>query len=99
MPGLNKVAQKWSMKMAKTGDFKHNPNVGSQIPKNWHAWGENIAAGHQPKTVVQAWIDSPGHRANLLGDFTHLGVGYVPDGKAPYRIFTTQNFGKYPKRR
>lgn len=39
-------------------------------------WGENIACGHLTAAdVVQAWIESPGHLANIVNpDFTHLGV-------------------------
>ncbi len=41
------------------------------------ASGENVAFGQpNPAAVVKAWMDSPGHRANILyPDFTHLGVG------------------------
>jgi len=41
--------------------------------------GENIARGHQtPQQVVQAWMNSEGHRANILrATSTHLGVGFV----------------------
>lgn len=46
---------------------------------NYVGSGENIAAGQQsPAEVMQAWMTSPGHRANILNpDFTHLGVGVV----------------------
>lgn len=41
--------------------------------------GENIAAGYgSPKAVVAGWMDSPGHRANILNpNFEELGVGYI----------------------
>ncbi|UOZ06936.1 CAP domain-containing protein [Amycolatopsis sp. WQ 127309] len=55
--------------------------------------GENVARGQEdPRTVVQAWLDSPGHRANLLNaEFTTIGVGvHFLSGKGPY---WTQNFG------
>jgi uncharacterized protein YkwD len=40
-------------------------------------WGENIACGHtSPEAVVQGWMNSPTHRANLLdGRLTHIGIG------------------------
>jgi len=43
----------------------------------WVAYGENIAMGYQnPSEVVAAWMQSPGHRANILNpSFTHVGVG------------------------
>lgn len=41
--------------------------------------GENIAAGSStPAAVVEQWMNSPGHRANILSpDYTHIGVGYA----------------------
>ena len=44
--------------------------------------GENIAYGYAtPEAVVTAWMNSDGHRANILnGSYTRLGVGYVADG-------------------
>ena len=54
--------------------------------------GENIAYGQTtPQQVVQAWMDSAGHRANILdASFTHIGVGYaVVDGTAYWaQLFT-----------
>ena len=44
--------------------------------------GENIAMGYQtPEAVVDGWMNSDGHRANILNaSFTQIGVGYVADG-------------------
>lgn len=61
--------------------------------------GENIAAGQStPESVVQGWINSSGHRANLLNaDFTELGVGYTyletDTGAVNYSRYWTQIFG------
>jgi uncharacterized protein YkwD len=42
--------------------------------------GENIAAGQQDNaSVMSAWMKSSGHRANILGNFEHLGVGRADD--------------------
>jgi serralysin len=60
---------------------------------------ENLAGGQRtPEAVVQAWINSPGHRANLLGaNYTEMGVGYyTPDedtGDHNYWHYWTQLFG------
>lgn len=53
--------------------------------------GENIVKGQRiPQEVVKAWMNSPGHRANLLNaNFTHIGVGYVKTGN-----YWTQQFIK-----
>ena len=54
--------------------------------------GENIAYGQSsPAAVVQAWMNSSGHRANILSrDFTTIGVGYtVVNGTACWSQFFT----------
>lgn len=57
------------------------------------ARGENIAAGQAtPADVVSAWMNSPGHRANILTeDFTAIGVGYYKTSSG-YRHYWTQIF-------
>lgn len=48
----------------------------------WTAIGENIAMGQRnPQEVVEAWMNSPGHRANILSsNFNQIGVGVVKSG-------------------
>ncbi|MCT9931388.1 CAP domain-containing protein [Planotetraspora sp. A-T 1434] len=60
---------------------------------SWKALGENIAKGYgTAASVVQGWMNSPGHRQNILNcDYTDIGVGYVKAG-GPY---WTQDFGKH----
>ena len=42
--------------------------------------GENIAAGQRtPEQVMNGWMNSPGHRQNIMGPYTHIGVGYYVD--------------------
>ncbi|MFQ5343096.1 MAG: CAP domain-containing protein [Anaerolineae bacterium] len=56
---------------------------------------ENVACGQAtPQQVVSAWMGSAGHRANILGDYAHVGVGYFDSGAAGYRHFWTMDFGK-----
>ena len=54
--------------------------------------GENIAYGQAtPQAVVSAWMDSEGHRANILSrNFTKIGIGYTLSGGAAYwaQLFT-----------
>lgn len=58
------------------------------------AAAENIAAGQTtPEQVVDAWMASPGHRENILGDYTHIGVGVAVDASGC--IYWTQSFIKY----
>ncbi|MFJ3889593.1 CAP domain-containing protein [Streptomyces rubrogriseus] len=55
--------------------------------------GENIACGQRsPAEVVEGWMNSPGHRANILkAGFTHIGVGLAGGGRAG--TYWTQLFG------
>ncbi len=57
---------------------------------SWNAIGENIAKGHMsPKEVVTAWMNSEGHRRNIMSsNFGKLGVGYDSSTKAWVQIFT-----------
>ena len=56
--------------------------------------GENIAYGYTtPEIVVQAWMDSPGHRANILNpDVTMIGVGFVCIDNTASGYYWTQEF-------
>lgn len=61
---------------------------------SYRCMGENIAAGQRtPKEVVTDWMNSPGHRANILSpDFTKIGVGLVYNSNSVYGYFWTQIF-------
>ncbi|HEV2122917.1 MAG TPA: CAP domain-containing protein [Chloroflexota bacterium] len=65
----------------------------------WTRLGENIAAGQRtPEEVVASWMNSPGHRANILNpDFNEIGVGLVRAGKMG--AYWTQMFGTRPNAR
>ena len=59
----------------------------------WAA-AENIAAGYKsPAAVVEGWMNSPGHRANILhSEIQHIGIGYHYDASAYYRYHWAQLF-------
>lgn len=61
--------------------------------------GENLAAGNtavSPETVVQTWMDSDSHRANILSDkFTKMAVGFVFDPNSKYKTYWSQFFSSY----
>jgi uncharacterized protein YkwD len=94
---IRDVARAWSDHMAATGTFAHNPNYAQQIPSGWTRAAENIASGSGTSATVavlhQALMNSSGHRANILGDFTRVGVGVTVTGG---KMWVTQDFGKYP---
>ena len=60
--------------------------------------GENIAAGYStPASVMDGWMNSPGHRANILNcGFTEIGIGYAyladDTGSVNYHHYWTQDF-------
>ncbi|WP_326910792.1 CAP domain-containing protein [Sedimentibacter sp. MB31-C6] len=97
---ISNVARTKSKDMANNNYFAHqSPTYGSagdmlrQFGISWSAWGENIAYGQKtPEIVVDAWMNSPGHRANILSsNFNKIGVGYVTNSNGrPYwtQIFT-----------
>lgn len=90
---LDKVASDWAYQQWKNGAMSHNPNYSTQIPAGWTHAGENVASGYTYDTVVQAWVNSPEHYRNLVGDYTDLGVGYYQG--ADGTRYWSQVFGKY----
>lgn len=58
--------------------------------------GENIAAGYRSaESVMNGWMNSSGHRANILNcRHTEIGIGYFYDSGSPYRSYWTQVFGR-----
>lgn len=98
---LTVVARKKSADMRDKGYFSHqSPTYGSPFDmlekENIHYTmaGENIAAGQRtPSQVVKDWMNSEGHRQNILNpNYTHIGVGYREGGS--YGTYWTQLFIK-----
>lgn len=86
---LSGVAQKKSVDMEQNHYFSHtSPTYGSPFDMmrdfgvSYNAAGENIAMGQRtPQEVVTAWMNSEGHRKNILSpNFTHIGVGFDKNG-------------------
>ena len=86
---LSRVARYKSQDMHDNRYFAHNsPTYGTPFQMihafglSYRAAGENIAMGYQtPAAVVAGWMNSEGHRANILSSsYTKIGVGYVADG-------------------
>jgi len=83
---LMKVSQQKAQDMSTNHYFDHtSPTYGtpydmmSKAGIVYSAAGENIAWGHpSPEAVVKGWMNSPGHRANILNNsFTYIGVGHT----------------------
>ena len=93
---LCRVARYKSQDMKDNKYFSHtSPVYGTpfQMMKDfgitYRSAGENIARGYtSPQAVVNAWMNSSGHRANILNaSFTQIGVGYVADGNYWTQMF------------
>ena len=96
---LSSVATKKSQDMVNKNYFDHtSPTYGSpfdmmkQFGISYSTAGENIAKGQKtPQEVVTAWMNSEGHRKNILNpNFTNLGVGIAKDSKGT--TYWTQMF-------
>src|SRR5207302_652516 len=89
--------------MANADFFAHDGPDGSTPQSRQQAagytnavvWGENIAAGQpDPQAVMTAWMNSPGHRANILfRGFTEIGIGVYSAPGTRYGVYWTQEFG------
>ncbi len=93
---LSRVARYKSQDMVDQHYFSHtSPTYGSpfQMMKSfgisYRTAGENIAYGQRtPQEVVNAWMNSSGHRANILNSsYTQIGVGYVANGNYWTQMF------------
>lgn len=93
---LSRVARIKSQDMKDNRYFAHNsPVYGTpyQMIKNfgisYRTAGENIAQGYRtPQQVVNGWMNSSGHRANILNaSYTQIGVGYVASGNYWTQMF------------
>lgn len=103
---LANAADNHSDSMARDDFFSHTGADGSSVSDRvinngyeYSTVGENIAAGQRSaEEVVQTWMDSPGHRANILNpDYTEIGIGYEylenDTGAVNYNHYWTQVFG------
>lgn len=100
---LTNAAQRHSLSMASNNYFSHTGNDGSTMTSrtadaryvSYSLLAENIAAGNNtPQATVEAWMHSPGHRANILNcALSEIGVGYAYDANSTYKHYATQDFG------
>lgn len=92
-PAMDSVALQWANQMGAANSMVHNPSYSTQIPSGWSRAGENIAMGQPtPSEMHTAWMNSAGHRANILGDFTDIGIAFVTVNGTTWGV---EDFGKY----
>jgi uncharacterized protein YkwD len=98
---LTRAAAAHAADMAANGFMGHEGSDGSTAGERvnragyrWRSVGENVAAG-QPDAdaVVESWLDSPGHCANIMSpQFTEMGVAFVSAPRSELRILWAQVF-------
>lgn len=106
---LDKAAARFSRQMVRQGFFDHRSPGGSTLgsrvkqtsylqgARSW-SLGENIAYGtgslSTPAATVRSWMNSPGHRANILNrSFSEIGVGVAAG--APVRLRASETAATY----
>jgi uncharacterized protein YkwD len=96
---LHKAAQKHSDLQAQQNSMSHQlpgePSMGDRVTAQGYRWGgvaENVAAGYgTPAAVMDGWMNSSGHKANILNcGYKHIGVGVTKSSKGT--LYWTQNF-------
>ncbi len=92
LPGLSTnidlylKAQGWSNHLAQVQSLSHS-NLPDGNGYNWSRLGENVGYGYSLEQVQQAFMSSPGHRANILdGGFNRVGIGVSRDGGGRYWV-------------
>jgi uncharacterized protein YkwD len=84
---------------AQSNEAKHGSTFRERIEHNgyvdYHTIGENIAAGFEtPKEVVNAWLKSSHHCANLMNpDFSEVGMAFIEKADTKYTQYWSQEFG------
>ncbi|GAB4542542.1 MAG: hypothetical protein Fur002_12970 [Anaerolineales bacterium] len=100
---LTAAAQLHSADMACNNYFSHTgldgSSVADRVSQQGYVWsyvGENIAAGYStPKDAVNGWMNSPGHKANILSpNYTEIGLGYAYGRASAYGMYWTAVFAK-----
>lgn len=96
---LSQAALIHSQDMLRNNLFQHVGSDGSKVADRvtrvgyqWRTVGENIAVGAEtPEAVMQGWLNSPGHCANLMSPgFTEMGVAFSVDPRSEAGIYWTQ---------
>jgi hypothetical protein len=91
---MDQVAANWAAQLAANGSLSHNPSYSAEIPGGWVAAAENVAQGYGSGAAMQdGWMNSSGHRANVLGDYTDIGIAFLAAGGTTWGV---QVFAKYP---
>ena len=61
-------------RQVRKGTIFHTSDLTGVMSSGWSSLGENVGVGPNIPLLHDAFMDSPGHRANVLGDWTHIGI-------------------------
>jgi len=92
---LDQKADAWAQHLRDVCDLSHS-KLADGAPSNWQKLGENVGYGGTIAIVHQAYLNSPGHRANIMDpSFTQMGAAAVwGDCDGQHRVFTVHEFMK-----
>jgi uncharacterized protein YkwD len=86
-------AQAWSDHLASIGTLQHSL-LAQSVDPGWWMLGENVGSGPSIEAIEQAFMRSPGHRANILNpEFNWAGTGVSVSSNGT--VFVVQVFAKY----
>lgn len=89
---MTEAARDWTLSMTLDGVLAHASDITTGLPAGWTNAGENVGFGGSVDQVMQSFINSDGHRANILDpNFNSIGVGVYQQGDL---IWTTHRFAK-----
>jgi uncharacterized protein YkwD len=77
---LDAVARAWSLTMSSDSRLAHRPDLAVQVTvaeRGWTRAGENVGYGSDVDALHRAFLNSPAHFDNVVGDWTKVGVGVV----------------------
>ncbi|MET0566557.1 MAG: CAP domain-containing protein [Acidimicrobiia bacterium] len=79
--GLQSHARNHTQDMIAAGDIYHSSSseLSAAAGSGWSQVGENVGRGQSPSSLHQAFMNSSGHAANILGDYNYVGVGTDTD--------------------
>jgi uncharacterized protein YkwD len=86
-------AEAHSAAMKSASDLYHNPNLGN-VTSGWSALAENVGVGPTVDRLHTAFMESAGHRKNILGNYNYVGVGVVRESDT--KIWVTVVFMRGP---
>jgi len=79
-------AQAWAERLAREQKLYHS-NLPDGITQSWCSLGENVGYGPSVAAIQDAYMNSPGHRANILASkWNGVGVGYATNGRTVYTV-------------